>query len=109
MGHGGKWRKTWQNEEIAGRKCRKAKRYAGHRVKQMEKSKEPKVSGEQWPLLGFRPRQETRNEEQQSLASGAKAVTQSQADGKKSKELRVNGGLWPLGFGPRQTRQFARG
>ena len=24
--HGGKWRKTWQNEEIAGRK---AERYAG--------------------------------------------------------------------------------
>ena len=45
-----------------------------------KKSKEPKVSGERWPLLGFRPRQETRNEEQQSLASGAKAVTQSQAD-----------------------------
>ena len=44
-----------------------------------KKSKEPKVSGEQ-RSVGFRPRQETRNEEQQSLASGAKAVTQSQAD-----------------------------
>ena len=79
--------KTWQNEEIAGRKRRKAERYAGHRVKQMEKSKEPKVSGEQWPL-GFRPRQETRNEELQSLASAAKAVTQCQADGKKVRSRR---------------------
>ena len=87
MGHGGKWRRTWQDEEIAGRKRTKAERYAGHRVKQMEKSKEPKVSGEQWPL-GFRPRQETRNEELQSLASAAKAVTQSQADGKKVRSRR---------------------
>ena len=68
-------------------------------------SKEPKVSGEQWPL-GFRPRQETRNEEQQSLASGAKAAQQSQADGKKSKESKVNGEQCLLGFGP---RQFVRG
>ena len=37
VGHGGKWRKAWQNEDIAGRKSRKAERYAGHRVKQMEK------------------------------------------------------------------------
>ena len=39
VGDGGEWRKTWQNEEISGRKRRKAERYlyAGHRVKQMEK------------------------------------------------------------------------
>ena len=71
---------AWQNEELAGRKRRKAERYAGHRVTQMEKkSKEPKVSGEHWPL-GFKPRQETRNEEQQSLASGAKAATHCRQD-----------------------------
>ena len=55
MGHGGKWRRTWQDEEIAGRKRTKAERYAGHRVKQMEKSKELKVNGEQ-RLMGLGPR-----------------------------------------------------
>ena len=40
--------------KASGRKRRKAERYAGHRVQQMEKSKEPKVNGEQ-RLLGFRP------------------------------------------------------
>ena len=50
------------------------------------------------------PRQEIRNEGQQSLASGAKAATQSQADG-KNKELKANGKLGPLGI---VLRQFAR-
>ena len=60
-----------------------------------KKSKEPKVSGEQ-RSVGFRPRQETRNEEQQSLASGAKAVTQSQADGKRVRGRRPteSNGRW---------------
>ena len=46
VGHGGKWRKTWQNEEIAGRKRRKAERYAGHRVKQMQKKVRSRRSAE---------------------------------------------------------------
>ena len=58
-----------------------------------KKSKEPKVSGEQWPL-GFRPRQELRTK--QCLASGAKPVTQSQADGKKVRSRRSteSNGRW---------------
>ena len=39
----------------------------------------------------------TRNEEEHSFASGAKAVTQSQADGKKSKASKANGEQRPMG------------
>ena len=69
-----------------------------------KKGREPKVSGEQWPL-GFRPRQETRNEEQQ-IGKRCKSRNTESGRWKKSKESKVNGELWPLGFGP---RQFARG
>ena len=109
-GHGGKWRKMWQNDEIGERKRRKAERYAGHRVKQMEKSKEPKVSGKQWPL-GFRPRQFARGgaviRRLECRRVGKRCKSRNRVrQMEKSKASKINGEQWPLELRP---KQFARG
>ena len=56
VGHGGKWRKRCKMRKLQEGNAGKPKGMLDTESSRWKKSKEPKVSGEQWPL-GFRPRQ----------------------------------------------------